>query len=453
MKNKRTTYFGVVLTLLLSGFLFLQGCESSRVGPDIPRPNPPAPPAAPSPILLTGQVLDSQSGAGIGKAQVALTTIAGVAITSTESNSAGTYTFDVSERTETQLNVNVVAPGYGVTSRVATIDKAGRLAFVAPATLSKLQAITVAVTAASGGTATTPVTQQSENSTPVTLSIPPAAVSGTTNISVAPVPVINTPPAANPATSNDVSTASLTPAGITFLKPVDLSFPLPYPLPQGTTIPVLRLNTGTNRWETTTLNATVNASTIAAIVQITQTGEYGLLGSVGLTEQAAGSYVSGDLSIKVEELQKSTSPEAERIITFKGAGTQTISLPFSVTRTLTQQTGVNVSDNFLRNLKEKILKTTFTQTNVPYTFSFPGFPAAYIRNGVQFNPNNPNEAGEWEYRVYMIDRVTSRIVNIQHVGIFTRIFRVEMRTWERDAARTGWYWIAHNQGGVAQGPF
>jgi hypothetical protein len=449
MKNKRTTYSGVVLTLLLSGFLLFQGCESSRVGPDIPRPNPPAPPAAP--IILTGQVINSASGAGIGGALVALTTTGGLAITSTITNSSGLYSFDVSDRTETQLAVNILAEGYGFTTRMAILDLKGRTIYVAPAYLTRLVTVTVTATPASGGSSNT-TSSESVGGTTLKMAIPPNAVSTNTNVTLASVPGNNTPPVTNSSAQNDISTASLTPLGVQFLQPVTLTFPLPYPLPQGTEISIIRLNPATNNWDNTTLKAIVDATTLAAVTQVTQTGQYSLLGGVGVNQQGAGSYLDGDVSIKVEELSKSMNPEAEVLVTLK-SGTQTINLPFGVTRTLTASSGVNVSDVFLANLLAKILNLSFGTYNVPYSFSFPGIPAAYIRNGVQFNPNNPNEAGEWEYRVYMVDVNSTAVVIVSHPGVFSRTYNIVRRTWVSDTARSGWYWVAHNQGGVAQGPF
>jgi hypothetical protein len=52
MKRKKTTYSVVSFLLLLIVSLVLSSCESSRVGPDIGRPNPPAPGSVP--LILNG---------------------------------------------------------------------------------------------------------------------------------------------------------------------------------------------------------------------------------------------------------------------------------------------------------------------------------------------------------------------------------------------------------------
>jgi hypothetical protein len=53
----------------------------------------------------------------------------------------------------------------------------------------------------------------------------------------------------------------------------------------------------------------------------------------------------------------------------------------------------------------------------------------------------------------MVDVNSTAVVTVTHPGVFSRTYNIVRRTWVSDTARSGWYWVAHNQGGVAQGPF
>src|SRR3989339_883426 len=95
MKNKKTSTFAMAISLMFVGMIVFSSCESSRVGPELPRPNPPAPPA--QPLVLSGFVKDAGDHSIIAGAAVKLE---GTSLSSTTDNN-GKYNFNLSSTTGT----------------------------------------------------------------------------------------------------------------------------------------------------------------------------------------------------------------------------------------------------------------------------------------------------------------------------------------------------------------
>lgn len=455
MKHKKTTSFLFLMSsfLIIVSMFFISSCESSRVGPAIGQPNPPAPPA--QALFLQGTVTDDATGSGIAGANVNLTKTGGQAVGNTITNGSGGYSFDLTNVTDVQLIVNATAQGYGFKSAIANVDKTNNLATVAVISLKKITGTTVTATPATGATAQTPSTE-SASGQQVQLSIPPAAVNTNTNVTVASVPVNNTPATSTPTTQNDVASAVLSPAGITFQKPVSLSFPMPYQLPAGTQVPLAVLTN--NTWQPANINAVVDASGFLAVAQVNSTGQYALLDNVGVNQTGSSSVVDDGISVKLIGLKKTMNPLDERMAALS-SGTQILALPWSWGYIITIRPTVTVSEVWLLNLISKTYRFTLGSGIVYANLAFPGLPAAYVTNGVQTNPNRPGESGNWEYRYYYISKTITYTVLVSRGTTWTTTWQVTNSFYVLEDGtggttdKTGWYWIPHNQGGISFGPF
>jgi hypothetical protein len=461
MKNKKTTsLFAVVpILFLIVGSIVLSGCESSRVGPELPRPNPPAPPA--QPLVLVGTVIDASTSIGVSGATVNLIKLSGQAVASTTTDGTGLYQFDVSALTETQVVVNATKAGYGFSSVTASIDKGTNSANVPSVMLTKIvTSPPVTVTTTTGGSTSTPSTE-SKTTTPVSISIPPGAVSTPTQITVAAIPLNSTPaPTAAANVQNQVGVSSLQPAGVNFLKPVTMTFPLPVYTVPGTQLAVQKLNTTTNTWEATTLKAVVGSDGLVATLDVTSTGQYALMGDISLTEQTvSGSVVTEDgITLKTKLLKETIEPLVEEYYGLQsGSRTVTKSGSYLIIKIFTS--GQPPSDIWIENLygqrrRVNLSYSRITYFSIPFSFNFPGLPANFIRNGLGYNPNKPNESGNWEYRWYIVSKQT---VDQYDLGGFPPTWLVRgnltVSGWVSVPSKTGWYWIAHNQGGIGEGPF
>ena len=459
MKNQRSTSFFAVLPILLIivvSFVF-SSCETSRVGPELPRPNPPAPPA--QPLVLVGTVIDASTSVGVSGATVNLIKLSGQAVASTATDGSGLYQFDVSALTETEVVVNATKTGYGFSSVTAQLNKGTNSASVSSLKLTKIvTSPPVTVTATTGGSTSTPSTE-SKTATPVSISIPPGAVSTPTQITVAAVPLTSTPaPTAAANVQNQLGVSSLQPAGVNFSKPVTLTFPLPVYTVPGTQLAVQKLNTTTNTWEVTTLKAVVSSDGLVATLDVTSTGQYALMDDIGMIEQSiSGSVVTEDgITLTTKLLKETLDPLGEEYYGLQSGSTTIFKQgSYNIVEFLT--TGLPPSFTWRRNLygqRRRIILSDFTTYfPIPFSFNFPGLPANFISNGLGYNPNKPNEAGNWEYRWYIVDRTRVFEFTVAKGTFWSVKDRLTIKDWVAVTAKTGWYWIAHNQGGIGEGPF
>ncbi len=459
MKNKKTTSAFVVVSFffLLVGSFVLSSCETSRVGPELPRPNPPAPPA--QPLVLVGTVIDASTSIGVSGATVNLIKLSGQAVASTTTDGSGLYQFDVSALTETEVVVNATKTGYGFSSVTAQLNKGTNSASVSSLKLTKIvTSPPVTVTATTGGSTSTTSTE-SKAPTPVTVTIPPGAVSTPTQITVAAVPLTSTPaPTAAASVQNQLGVSSLQPAGVNFSKPVTLTFPLPVYTVPGTQLAVQKLNTTTNTWEVTTLKAVVGSDGLVATLDVTSTGQYALMDDIGLTEQTvSGSIVTEDgITLTTKLLKETLEPLGEEYYGLQSGSTTIFKQgSYNIVEFLT--TGLPPSFTWRRNLlgqrRRIILSDVTTFFSIPFSFNFPQLPSTFIRDGVQYNPNKPNEAGNWEYRWYIVDRTRVFEFTVAKGTFWSVKDRLTIRDWVHVTIKIGFYWIAHNQGGVAVGPY
>ncbi len=429
--KKSLPLIGSIFTFLLLSVFVFNGCESSRVGPEIARPNPPAPVA--QPILLTAYVRD-QSLAGIAGVTVKISKADNSVVATVLTDNSGKYSYDVTSLTETALIVAANKDGYSYGSKIAEIKKALNIALVDDIVLSKLVVASAPVTPAAGGTATTPNTQ-SLSAAPLAVSVPPNAVASNITLTVANIPAAEAPKPTAAGTSI-IAAAEFGPSGTVFAVPVTVSIPLPTRLAAGSTFELQKLNETTQVWAATGVTATVDATGLVATAKLSSFSKYAGMQNTVITIPATGTTTTADLAT---------------VTLASGVDNKVYSETSGLTLTITSGSN-NVESNWLRNEVRRQAGGFYIGTlSKPLHFSIPALPANYLNNGVQYNPAKPNEAGTWSYRWYIVKSTT--------VKNYTATGGVAPNTWAAsgslteeevsiDVARTGWVWIAHNQGGT-----
>jgi hypothetical protein len=449
MKRKKTTYSVVSFLLLLIVSLVLSSCESSRVGPDIGRPNPPAPGSVP--LILNGIVVDNVTGGAIAGATVL---IQGTNL-STTTNGSGIFTFrDISSISA--ASVNLLAsdlPTYQYGTGIATIDKTNNTSSFPVIVLGKTPAgfTNPSVTSGSGGSGLIHSPEAASGAAGSDqISFGPGVVPTGQSISVTiiAIPVSSTPASADPTTTNDISDVliTFTPAVTLNAPGATVNFALPYQICPGTQLS-LRSVSG-NAWQLTGLNATVDITGFNASVNILTAGTYGLFDAVGIIKSiGANSIPSGALE------QTASSTSGNTSITLQNSLTYTPPLIPS-----------NFSTVWSTNLLFKILQlflpptSSVTYSYVTYLLNFPTLdPSRISSQGTEFNPDFPNVSGDWYYRWFYIQFQNSSTVTLKntttcipftltYVGTLTGYIIEDVTT--GTTKKTTWYWVAHNQGGI-----
>lgn len=458
--NKRKNFLVVFSFLVvLAGSLVFSGCETSRVGPEVPRPNPPAP--TPQAVVLSGYILDNTTGNGIANATVSLVKLDGTVVTTAVTNGSGNYQFNLTalNLSESTFNISTNVAGFGYGYRTATYDKTNGVASVSPLVLTKIANVTTTTIGTAGGTATVPPTSDAKTSTPVTVTVPPNAVPANTQVTVASVPVVSTPPpTTSAATQNIVASNNLSAPGVTtFSQPVTMTFNLPFPLPVGTQIPLLLLNTATNKWENTGSNAVVAAGGLTASVQVTKPGQYALLGNVSVSQTVTGKFVN-DQGISVTKMEKVL-------------GTQELVIELGPNNTISYYDGTNPTPPYIvvvsgdannqptQPFTYGLIAARFGNPSIAarqrFTFTY-NLPATLggsptVSNGLVVGPaGHETESGDWIYRVTIQELSASDVYRVQQTGLFSQDATYPKF---RYTITYAWYWRQHNQGGIGVGPF
>lgn len=460
--NKRKNFLVVFsfLVVLVGSFVF-SGCETSRVGPEVAKPNPPAP--EPLPIYLTGYVLDAKAGTGIANATVALLKLDGTSVSTAATNASGLFSFNMTALnvTGTDFLVSTSVAGYGYGKSTAFYDKANNLASARPITLTKIESSVTVTIGAAGGAASTPPTTDSKATTPVSVTVPANAVPAGTQVTLAAVPVVSTPPPSTPPTQNVISSNTLAAPGVTtFSQPVTMTFNLPFPLAAGTTIPLLLLNTTTNVWENTGLNGVVTANGLTATVSVTKPGSYALLGNVSVAQTVNGKFVS-DNGISVIKTQKIVDVKDVTYDLTPDGRDYSYRTPADIppyNKVLSGTPTTTPSELFIYGLITVRFPEFGFSVNRPgevYRFTY-NLPATLKgSDGVAFATTNNNqmqgppghtlETGDWVYRVTIKETTVNDVYKVQQVNVF------EIETTDpsyKVTYTTEWVWRAHNQGGA-----
>jgi hypothetical protein len=431
MTRKRTKvdYSILLLFFFMIGSFLLTSCESSRVGPQVPQPNPPAPSA--QPLVLNGYVKDASSKSGIVGAAVKIVKSDGTIVSSLLSDNNGRFSFDASNVTETTLYVGAAKDGYAYGTRAASLNKTANSASVSDILLSKLTVATTTITVAGGGSTSVPNTQSVANQ-PLTVQVPANAVSSGVTISVASVPAGQLP---QPTGTSQVilSAGQFGPSGTQFSQPITITFPLPYAQTPGTIYPLLILNEQTGAYTNSGFSATVNADGTTASAQVTHFTTYILPSAQGEITLNLG---SPSTSLGTEQIQALTSGSIEKDLGI----VNTISV-----------TGAGADEDWLKDeIAGKLNISLASGNKSTLTFNMDGLPAQYIVNNVQVGPSgHENEKGNWEKRTYYVLQTTT--VNGTASGPnWNATATATLQSWV--ILRSEWYWISHDQGG-SFGPF
>lgn len=449
-KNKNTSViFAFPLILLLVSSLLLSSCESSRVGPELPAPNPPAPPA--QPLVLKGTVVDSKTSATVSSATVQVLKQDGSTVTTLTTDASGAFSYDITTLNQAVLKVTATKTGYGSAFVYATIDLVNKSAPIVSVPLDKIQTTSINLTP-SGGSATVP-SNESVSGQSITLTVPANAVTQNVTLTAAQVPVNNVPPPTNSSTTAQVGVTNLQPAGITFAQPVKLSFPLPYQFNPGDQIPLQELVN--NNWVNSNLTATVDNTGLIANVNITKTAQYALLDNTAVSGTVSGSIISSDnksvtfsLNKILETRQYSFSSGFLFITDLTGSRiwtvtrTQKQSLPSSSwwTNVLRQFFGSGIFAGFTGSSST----TTFP---VQFSVPWPGIPPKAATSDGAGNVDYPGQTGSWSVRVTVTSTSTTT-VNVVMENSYWKITTTAItNSWQ--ITQKEWIWTGHNQGAVS----
>ncbi len=440
MKNRifRLLTVMALFTAVIFGMNYLSGCKSSIVD-DNSRPNPPSAPA--SPITISGNVKDAKTGAGLTGASVDILKTDGTKIATVVSGASGAFSYDLSSVTATSLKLSASATGYGYAFTIAQLDTAKKTAPVVMIPLDQVISTPVVVTTG-GGTLSSATHTESKNSQPITITVPPGAVTQNTNIQMAALQVNNVPAPQNSNSTAQVGVASLSPQGVSFSAPVKLTFPLPYKFKPNDQITIHEMINGS--WQSTSLTATVDNSGYIASVNISKTGQFALLDNTT---------VSGSVTI-----HKTSAPLEERTFKFS-SGVLKVELPAVLTYTRIAQNVITEvpTDEWIFNTLGQRYGARFataggpgsTPSTVAFNVSWPG-PAA---NPNKLNPDGsgnkyrPTESGDWSLKI-IYESYTDNFASVQlnNPGYWQVTVSGSLVNW-REKQRV-WVWTAHNQGGV-----
>jgi hypothetical protein len=417
--------FGSLFSLFIIALLI--GCESSRVGPELPRPNPAPPP--PQPIVLEAKVRDISNLTAITGATVRITKADNTLVTTLLTDNSGKFSYDVTTLTENTLSVSASKDGYGFGNKIAEIKKSLNIAVVDDILLAKLVVATAPVTPASGGTASTTSTQTVSTS-PLTVTVPPNAVPQNITLSVASVPAAQVPKP--PSATQSIQTAmTLGPSGTQFAVPVTVKFPLPNKQPAGKTFTLLKLNETTNIWANTGITATVDATGTNATASLSSFSTYA---------------TADELSINIQTGTTSTA-SVETVSLSSGTTTKN----YSQTSSISISTTGTVSSTWLLDEVTKASGISVGTIPKEIKFSVPELPTNFIQNGLQYNPDKPNEAGNWKYNWTVVRITTTRNYSASGGAApdnYSASGQIVSQNIDINVATSGWVWVAHNQGGL-----
>jgi hypothetical protein len=425
-KTKLQYLFFSLAFLIISGVLF-SSCESSRVGPTVPTPNP-NPPTKQA-LLLNGNVKDASNQVAISGASVTIVRTDGTIITTLLSDNSGKYSFDASNITASTVNISATKSGYAYGIRVAKINQTANTASVSDILLTRLQASTATVTVAAGGTASTTNTQSLAGQS-LTVQVPANAVSSNIQLSVSSVPAGQLPQPTDLNTAI-VSAGQFGPSGTQFTQPITISFPLPYNQTPGTTYALMQLNEQTGAYTNSGFTATVNPDGTSASAAVTHFTTYTLQEGVTYSTNTPTTSSGTDQYVTLTSGSTTKSLSIINAVAMTGSGT--------------------VNEDWLKDEVAGKLGFSIGSSTQTLTFSMQALPSQYIQNGVQIGPTgHESEKGNWEYRVFYALQTTTTTGSATGPS-WNRNVTATTQSWE--ITSQGWYWISHDQGGAVFGPF
>ena len=416
MKNLRAIALGMLGASLV---LTTTACHNNNPAPIYNNAVAPTP----VPLTVSGQILDGATNQAVAGATVRITRTSGVVLATLTADASGTFTFDVSGLTDTQLNVSATATGYGHGSGVAILDAANNSVSVPQLTLTRLTA--TAVTASASGTiGTTTASGEAENETEIDLDIPAGAVSTSTPLTLSALAVNQVPLIPNADTQVLLGAFDVGPATTTFATNVKVTLPLPATLPSGTPLNVLRLDGTTAQWAVLTQSAVVNLDGVTATVDVATGGTFGLALS-GITSAVTASHAATPFELNLAGPTGTKAPEA--LVTAIPAPPPPVSLTsgsktvsgvdiwgFTITQTGTPPFKQTFLANWLSALSHTLLQVTTTTSTVVV---FPNLKALGLVDsaGRQIPPPGGVVPGRYTY-VVTFAYTTKAVLSITLAG-------------------------------------
>ncbi len=423
--------------LLIAVLVSIASCETSRVSPVTPRPNPPA--SSNQPLILSGYVRDVSSRSAITGVTVNLFKTDGITpITTLSTSSNGNYQYNATDYTESVIVVKAHKDGYGFKGTSASIDKTGNTVYVEDILLEKLQGTSTTVTQATGGQVDN-ANNESLSNQPLNVQVPPNAVSQNTQITVASIPVTQIPTSTN--ANQQIQTAgSFEPTGTQFSTPVTITFPLPSKQAVGKTFPLLQLDPSTSVYSNSGFTATVDATGTQASAQVTHFTIYAL---------------EDNGTLNVPDVGTKGSSVDEYVFTIEnGDPTQTVTKSVTTSITISGSSG-EVSSGFSSSVVAQKLNITIgdKDAEISASYNIRNEHPEYINSeGLTYNPDAPNESGDWVKTVtwnkYNYTRSGSASGGSDPNG-WTRNVSVQEQHWEKTSKV--WTWRPHNQGSATGG--
>ncbi len=454
-KNKNTSVLFVVACLFfLVGSFLLSGCESSRVGPDLPTPNPPAPPA--QPLVLKGSVVDSKTGGAVSGATVQMLKQDGTTVTTIATDATGNFSYDITTLNLAVLKITATATGFGFSFVYATVDLVNKAVQTVAIPLDKIQTTAVNLTPA-GGTVTIPTNNESVSGQGVTIVVPANAVTQNVTVAASQVSVNNVPPPLNSAASTQVGVTNLTPAGIIFAQPVRLSIPLPYEMNTGDLLPIQELVN--NNWVSSSLSATVDNTFTTANVNVTKTAQYALTDNTVISGTVSGSIISNDDGSKTFSLSKVLETKEYGF----SSGTLNItdltgSRVWTVTKTKKGIRNLPADPWWINQLRQRYGASLFvgftglsstTTFPVPFYVPWPGIPPKAATPDGAGNIDYPGVTGSWSVRVTVTSTSASLFNPPAKIENAFWLIQVTSVTNSWVISKKEWVWTGHNQGAVS----
>jgi len=302
MNNLRAIALGVLSASLV---LTSTACHNNNPAPVYNNAVAPTP----VPLSVHGQVRDGATSLAVTGATVRITRTNGVVLATLTTDATGSFSFDVSGVTDTQLNLSATATGYGYGSTVAILDAANNTASVPELTLSALTATAVDATAG-GTTGSTASSGEAETSTPITVTIPAGAVTTATPLTLSALPVHQVPLIPNADTEALMGAFDVGPANTAFASNAQVTLPLPATLTAGSLLKVLRLDSATGQWVLLTQSAVVSVDGLSATVGVATGGTFGLT-LPGITSVVtATSHIAAPFELNVAVPAEGKAPEA-----------------------------------------------------------------------------------------------------------------------------------------------
>ena len=440
-QKKRIIFIAITNIFTLLILLLMPGCNGEEVTPEFPRPNPAM--ASASPVILSGDVYNSQSSAKLDGATVDIYGSDGSKLTSVFSGANGKFSYDISNAGEASYKLVTTASGYGSSFKTVAADVTNKSIKSVSIPIDKLESVSGIIHPV-GNDLISITSKESKDNQMLTLQSPAEAVTQNTSVQLAIIPVNNVATPQNSSGSTCLCVGGITPAGITFSKPLVLTFPLPYKNDAGSQLVLYEYVN--NAWQPTSSIATVDNSGYLASANISNTGTFALFDNTLL---------SGNVT-----LDKNSKVSEQRSFTFS-SGTLEAELPGVITYQTSSQNIITEapSDEWIFNTLAQRFGADFSIVSAPGSFpesitfnvAWPGAAGNPYKANADGsgNINRPGESGSWSLKV-VFESYSETFANVElnNPGHWQITVNGSISNWK--VAQTVWVWTSHDQGAVIE---